>query len=131
MNRKNFILATAAVFAFVFAYEFILHGHLLKGIYQETAHLWRAKEDYNIVFILLSQLGFSAMLVFIFTRNYENKGLKEGLRFGLYIGLLLAAIEIGKFCYMPVPLWLVLTWAAGMLVKSIGAGAIASLIYKK
>jgi len=131
MNTKRFILATIAAFLFVGAYEFVLHGQLLKGIYQETAHLWRAEGEYKMAFILISQLSFAAMMIFIFTRDYENKGIPEGLRFGLYIGLLLASIEIGTYSYMPVELSLALAWTAGMLIKCLGVGVIASLVYKK
>jgi len=131
MNTKRFLVSWAAVFAFVFFYEYLLHGQLLVGMYEQTAHLWRSAEDSKMEFIFISQILFAALVTFLFTRNYENKGVKEGLRFGFYLGLLLGVIEIGKYCYMPIPGNLVLSWMVGVIVEGIGAGVVVSLVYRE
>ena len=75
MNLKRYALSSAFVFLFVFVFEFLFHGGLLKGIYQETAHLWRPEGEHKMLFILMSQLGFAVMVSFIFTLHYEGKGI--------------------------------------------------------
>jgi len=131
MNKKRYVISSFVVFVFVFLYEFLVHGFLLKDIYMQTAQLWRSEEEYKMIFTLISQLGFSAVLAYIFTLHYEGKGIGEGIRFGLYIGMLLGSIEIGTYSYMPIPMVLMLSWVLVSLLKGLGTGVVLSLVYKR
>lgn len=131
MNTTRFIIASIAVFVFVFVFEFVVHGVLLRDAYEATAQLWRPREEYKMPFMLLSQVSFAAIIAFIFTLNYEDKGLAEGFRFGLYIGLLLASLEIATYSYLPVPLSLALAWVGAALVKALGSGLVLAATYRK
>jgi len=131
MNKKRYVISSFVLFVFVFLYEFLVHGFLLSDIYMQTAQLWRSEEDYKMIFTLISQLGFSAVLAYIFTLNYEGRGIGEGIRFGLCIGMLLGAIEIGKYGYMPIPMVLMLSWVLAALLIGLGSGVILSLVYKR
>jgi len=131
MNVKRFVLASVVVFVFAFLFDFLVHGVVLKGAYEQTADLWRPPEEAKMGFMLFSQLCFSFMAGFIFTRHFEGKGIGEGLRFGLYIGLFLATLEIGKYGYMPVPLFLPMAWFVGSTLKGVGAGLLLGFTYKK
>ena len=130
MNTKRFILSALAFFIFSFLLDWLVHGQMLKGIYEQTAHLWRPEDQHNLPFMFFSQAAFAVMFAFIFTRHVEGKGVAEGLRYGLYIGLLIAAIEIGTYCYMPIPLILSVSWAVAAIVKGVIGGAILALVYK-
>jgi hypothetical protein len=131
MKTKRYLLAVLSTFVALFAIDFITHGVLLMGLYEETAQLWRPQEDYRMPFMLISQLTFTAVFVCLFTRNYEGKGMGEGLRFGFYIGLLFATMNIGMYSYMPLPLALVGAWIVASIVKGLIMGAVTSLVYKK
>lgn len=131
MNVKRYVIAVIAVFIFVFLYEYLLHGMLLTDLYEQTKNLWRPENEHNMAFIIASQLGFAIMMTYIFTCNYEAKGIGEGVRYGLYIGLLLGAIDLGTYCYMPIPLTLTLSWVGGSIVKGLGSGVVLALTYKK
>ena len=131
MNKKRYVISLFVVFAFVFSYEFLVHGFLLQDIYTQTAQLWRPEEESNMLFLFTSQLCFSAVFAYIFTLNYEGRGIGEGIRFGLYIGMLLGSIEIGTYCYMPIPMVLMLSWVLASLLKGLGSGVILSLVYKR
>jgi len=131
MNTKRYLLATLATFVALFAIDFIVHGKLLTDLYQQTAQLWRPQEDYRMPFMLISQLSFTAVFVCLFTRNYEAKGTGEGLRFGFYIGLLFATMNVGMYSYMPIPLTLVGAWIIASIIKGLIMGAVTSLVYKK
>jgi hypothetical protein len=41
VNTKKFWMTTFAVFAFIFASDWVIHGWYMAGAYQETANLWR------------------------------------------------------------------------------------------
>ena len=131
MNTKRYFLAVLATFVAIFVVDFIIHGILLTDMYMKTAQLWRSQEEYLMPYMLISQLTFTAVFVFIFTRNYKGKGIGEGLRFGFYIGLLFATMNIGMYSYMPIPLALVGAWIVASIVKGLIMGAITSLVYKK
>ena len=131
MNTKRYFLAVLATFVAIFVVDFIIHGILLTDMYMKTAQLWRSQEEYLMPYMLISHLTFTAVFVFIFTRNYEGKGIGEGLRFGFYIGLLFATMNIGMYSYMPIPFSLIAAWIVASIAKGLIAGAVTSLVYKK
>ncbi len=131
MNTSRFLLTALCTYIFVFAFEFLFHGMLMKEIYMMTAELWRAENEMKMPFMFASQISFSLVAAYIFTQNYEGKGLGEGLRFGFYIGMLLATIRLGSYSYMKVPLSLTCGWIAASLIKGLGTGVVCSLIYKR
>ncbi len=131
MNIKRYLIAVLATFVAVFATDFIIHGVLLTDLYMKTAQLWRPQEEYLMSYMFISQLTFTAVFVFIFTRNFEGKGIGEGLRFGFYIGLLFATMNIGMYSYMPIPCSLIVAWIVASIAKGLITGAVTSLVYKK
>lgn len=133
MNMKRFIVATIAGFAFIFLYEFLVHGHLLLPIYEETADLWRPKESMEAFMPWMTgiQFLFAAILCFIYTRNYESKGLEEGVRFGVMFGLLFAVMAFSPYVWMPISMTLAVAWAVTTFVEVLLLGIIFSAIYKK
>ncbi|MFC2074760.1 hypothetical protein ACFLRA_00615 [Bdellovibrionota bacterium] len=131
MNKKRFILAVIAVLVFVFLYEFLVNNFLFADLYRQTAELWRPEDQYSMGYVFLAQFFFVVMLAFIFTRNYEAKGIGEGVRFGVMFGLLLGLPKIALYAYMDIPMVLVLGWVVAEFVKALGAGIVLSLTYKK
>jgi hypothetical protein len=130
MNTKRYVLATFSTFLFVFIFEFIVHGLLLKGAYMETRDLWKPQTGQGMAFMALSQYLFSAFAVYFYTRKYEGKGPVEGLRFGLILGLILFSLDLGAYSFLPIPFSLVFSWMMANLLKGIGAGLVASIVYK-
>lgn len=130
MNVMRFIIAAVVVFGFIFGLEWYVHGQLLMGMYEETAHVWRPEGEALMHYMLASQMGFSFVLAYIFTRNYEGRGLPEGIRFGILFGLLIGFLELGTYAYLPISLTLVLYWVGTAIVKGVGAGILLALIYK-
>jgi len=132
MNTKRFISAIIAVFTFVFIYEWILHGGLLAGIYESTPALWRTKAEMPryMIWLMLGQLVFTIMFCYIFLKGYENKGLMEGVRYGILIGLLFIGPDMIFYAVQPLPVNLVVYWCIGGLIEMTIAGVILAAIYK-
>ena len=131
MDTKRYALAVLAAFVFVFLLEFVVHGILLKGMYTETAHLWRTEEDSKMIFIMLGQILLSLVATFMFTKLHGVEFFNDnGMKFGILIGLILASPTIASYCYMPVPFALWISWVGAELTKGIGAGIAISLIYR-
>ena len=136
MNLKKWISAGLAAFAVIFILDFIVHGNLLMGLYNQTMLVWRPKaEANNLMWLMtLTQLAFAFALAWFYTLGYEpkKKGLAQGIRFGLYVGIVLVASQ-GFIWYvvLPVPFILNLGWLASAFVNSIAAGAVIGLIYRQ
>ena len=126
---RRLLISGFATFIIVFLFEFLVHGMLLQEAYEATKELWRPQDDAPMHFMMISQFLFSFILAYLFAQNYENRGPAEGVRFGIYVGLLLAAIDLGKYAYMPAPLNLVFAWMAASIGKGLGCGIVLSLIY--
>jgi len=130
MNIKKLIIPIIAVFVFIFGYEYVVHGVLLKGAYEETAQLWRTAGEYKMLYMLISQISFAVIVAYIFTLKHENKGIGEGIRYGLYIGLILGSVQIATYSYMPISLTLMMSWVVVSILKGVGSGIVLALTYK-
>ena len=133
MNMKRFLLCVVVGFVFVFLYEFVVHGVLLKPIYEATAALWRSEEDMKSLcpYGMLVSLAFVSLVACIFVKNYEAKGFGEGVRFGFLLGLLMGLIPASFYLYMPIPGTLALAWFFASFVETIGLGILFAFIYRK
>lgn len=133
VNIPRFIASIIVGFIFIFAFDFVIHGQVLKGIYMETADLWRSPEEMQktFPFMLATQFLTAAITAFIFTRHAEDKGIGEGIRFGGMLGALFAVMMGASYAWLPIPLLLAIYWAMAGLMQGLGLGIIYSLIYKK
>jgi len=133
INCKRLAMSVVAVFAFIFVSDFIIHGQLLSGIYKETAALWRPESEMQsyMPWMIFAQLLMGTFLCLIFTYGQENKGIGEGVRYGLYIGAFSAAHSFVWYAVAPIPQTLLWGWVGSCLVQSMISGVIVSLIYKK
>lgn len=133
MNISRFLSAVVALFVFMFGYETWVHAVLLKDIYHQTPSIWRSYEQmiqYTPFNTLL--MGLTAFwLTFIFTRLFKEGGFKNGLRFGIYIGVLSGMQAAGAYFYLPISGLLAFYWFIAYLVESILGGYLIGLIYKR
>ena len=136
MHIKRFILAVVAAFAVIFVLDIIVHGKLLMGFYNQTMSVWRPQADANKLMWLMTvtQAAFALALTWFYTKGYEpqKKGLGQGIRFGLYVGIVLTACQ-GFIWYvvLPVPFVLNLGWLASAFVKALASSIVIGLIYRK
>jgi hypothetical protein len=45
MNIRRLLISIFSCFAFVFVYEFVFHGILLKSMYQATIEAWHPESE--------------------------------------------------------------------------------------
>jgi hypothetical protein len=133
VNTKRLGMLIGAIFIWVFASDFVVHGMLLKDTYQATAHLWRTESEMQSMFgyMLFGQFLVAAFFSLIFVKGYESKGLAEGLRFGILAAGFLTGPLFIEYAVSPLPMSLLLSWTVANLFQSIGAGAVASVVYRK
>jgi hypothetical protein len=132
MNLKRFILAGIAVFVIIQATDWLVHGVLLSGWYAEIKGVWRPDMMDLMWVMMLGSLFFSFMFVYIFTKGYEGRGIMEGVRYGLLIGLLVnVSGMLGQYFMYSIPLAMALTWIGYGIVEMMIAGAATAAIYRK
>ena len=128
---KRIILAVVVVFIAWSILDFILHGLLLRSVYETTSNMWRPMNQMNIPLMYFVTLVFTTCFVLIYGLLVGQKSLTSGMRFGALFGLATGiSMGFGSYVYMPIPLTLALSWFFGSWIEAIAAGAIVGAIVK-
>jgi hypothetical protein len=81
--------------------------------------------------MVLAYLLQAFLFSYIFIKGYENKGLMEGLRYGLVIAFAFGvSSSLIQYVVQPWPGSLIVSWITGYLVEMAAAGVILAAIYK-
>lgn len=135
MNWKRFWPAVLLVYVAYAATTFIIHSLILGGYYMEpdVQGAWRPEAQMSayswVRFVTMAVFAF--FFTFIFAKGHERKGVMEGIRFGIYIGLFTFFVtSFNQFIIYPIPYAVVWYWIIAGLVQSVLMGIIAALAYK-
>lgn len=128
--RKLF-LASFLVFVCFIVLDGIIHGLFLRPLYESVYGLWRPDiQDKAWIMIVLDYLT-AFLFVYIFTCGRENRGIWEGVRYGLLMGLFFSLIGVfGQYVVYPLPFRLAAGWFFFNLLEFIAAGIITVLVYQ-
>lgn len=131
VNIPRYVLSSALVFVFIFLFEWAFHSKFMMDYYLTTMQLWRPEHEMGTYFNYLIGMQVASALAFtmLYTRNHEGKGILEGVRFGLFVGVFVATLHLQTYAWMPVPFEIPLYWAIGAVAMFVGAGVIASVTY--
>ena len=131
MNKKRFIIASIVIFVAILLLDMLEHGVVLMRAYEETTSLWRENMNTLMWIMWLGNIVFSFLFVFIFIKGYENKGISEGIRFGIIIGLLINVAGIfSQYVIYPLPFLMALQWFVYGMIRFVIYGVLTALIYK-
>ncbi len=135
MNAKRWLWASIAVFGVMAISDFLIHGVLLSGVYQQTAAVWRPSADARQLtwIFFVGYLVFAPFFTLVYTKGYETgkSGIGQGLRFGFYLGAMFSVLNsYGWYVVLPIPLVVACYWFAAIFVQFILAGIVAGLIYR-
>ena len=133
MSAKKYVIASIGAGVWIFFYGFIVNAILLKNFYSANVdpNLMRPEGQEVMWAIIASCLLQGFALAYIFTKGHENKGIGEGLRFGLLIAWFVAALYLLFYAIQP---WTMTSTIVAMVadgIMYIGAGAIIALLYKR
>jgi hypothetical protein len=133
MNTKKWVITSLVIFVVATLLDFVIHMLILGGAYEATSHIWRPEAEMNSMmwFMWLSGLIWSFLFVYIFAKGYEGRGIMEGVRFGLVIGLFfMISMSLGNYVTLPIPFSLALYWFIFGVIEIIILGILASILYK-
>ncbi|MCC7305372.1 MAG: hypothetical protein IT558_03825 [Alphaproteobacteria bacterium] len=117
-------------FIYIFLFEFVLHGILLKNQYEATAGLWRSPQEMNFPLLMGFQFLSSAILFCIYKHGYE-KSPQGGLQFGVKLGIFSGLVMSSSYVMTPIPALLAMEWFGGELLKVIGLGIVWGVLAAK
>ena len=135
MNTKKMIIAVIAVFILLEVSNYLVHSVILASTYMEetVTKVFRPMAEMEAMMwsMWIADLVFSFFFVFIFIKGYQNKGIKEGVRYGIYIALFMNLVAaIAQNAVYPIPSSLALQWFIYGAIQTIILGVVTALIYK-
>ncbi len=128
MNKKVW-LGFIAVFITLEVLDFLVHGLLLGSTYASMS-VWRPDMASKMWIIHVVTLIGAFFFAFIFSKGYENKGIAEGVRYGLYIGVWMSVgMAYGTYAMVAIPYSLALEWFCLGVVEYVIAGAVLAMVF--
>jgi xanthine/uracil permease len=110
--------------------DMVVNMFLMSGAYEQSAHLWRQPEDIKWGVYVVTLAIFSFLYVFIFSKGYQGKGIAEGTRYGLYIGLMFnVTAAYMTYAFMPVEYSFALQWFLYGTTQSVIVGTLVGWVF--
>ena len=133
MNKKLW-LGFVVVFVVMSVTSIILHGVILSSTYKsdQMMKLLRPESEMNsmiwIYYVVYLILSFFFTL--IFSKGYEGKGIMEGVRYGFYMGMMMATpMAYASYAMYPMPYSLTLQWFIYGIIQYIILGIVVAIVY--
>lgn len=131
MNVKRYLLSVLAVFVSIIVLDFIIHSVILMGAYVAVKDLWRPDMMSYMWIMYVKELVLSFLFVYVFAKGYEGKGILEGVRYGLIIGVMVDGLgSFAQYMIYPLPINLVIQWSVYGIIQYTIVGIVAALIYR-
>jgi hypothetical protein len=131
--NKTFWTGFVVVFVVAQLVGFLGHAVWLEGTYQSLAAVFRPEAELNSMMWLMMAGSVVTLFLFclIFTKGYEGKGIGEGVRYGLLIGLLYSTpMAVDQFVVYPITAELAAIWFITGVINFVILGAVFAAIYK-
>jgi hypothetical protein len=129
---KRIVFGGIVVFVAWEILDYVIHGVILKGLYESTAALWRPMAEMKIgvmaVAVLISAFAFTAIYGWLVGKKSIGQGFRYGLLYGVATGV---AMGYGTYAAMPIPYAMAFGWFIGTLVETCVAGLLLGLIVKE
>ena len=132
MNVKRLVIAIVVIYFVAYRIATVYSEVIFADQYADFNTLIRpgAQSGGYLVAMLLGYLVMTSLFCYIFTRGYENKGLAEGLRYGLLMGVLLATVDLYYGLLLPVSTALIVLNTLLSIIIWVVAGLILAAVYK-
>ncbi len=131
MNIKRYVIAGIAVFATFQICDMVIHGRLLMKDYEALASMWRPDMMSLMWIMWITCAVLSFLFTYVFIKGYESRGMLEGVRYGLIVGLMMNGVgAFNQYVLFPVPFVFAVKWFVFGMIEFILAGAVVAAIYR-
>ncbi len=133
MNTQKYVIASLAAAVFMFFYGFLVYGVLLTEYVASITipGTMVAEGEENMMLIALGTIIQAFGLGLLYTKGHEGKGMMEGVRFGLYVGIVIIGIYVLFSGVSTQTLKASITYGIIDTVMYMGAGVVFAMLYKK
>lgn len=131
MNKKKYITASLVVFVVFFILE-LINSLILGGSYENYPEFFVAGiGGIGTFYTIIKSLIFGFIFCFIFAKGYEDRGILEGVRYGLWIGLLIFVyIMLSSWSIFAISKAISFLWLILGIIEMVIIGIIAAALYK-
>ena len=134
MNFARIALAAVVSWIVYLGVSFVVHTMLLRELYLQHLHSMRPEAEQNAILpigFMFALVGFFAF-AYAYAKGYEGgKGVQEGLRFGVLVGILICTFRvIWDHMVWPVSLQLTTAWMVEYILEFALYGIIVGALYK-
>jgi hypothetical protein len=127
----RFALAVVILFVLSLIWNGVVHLVILRRANEAVQHLRRTDLPGALGWSLLLTGLVSILFVWGYIRTARTGMLREGLAYGLFIGLLVALlVDVNQYLLYPLPFTLVVKWFAGGVLEFTFYGAVVSLVFR-
>lgn len=132
MNFKRLVIAIVVIYFVSYGIAMLYSEVIFADQFDAFNGIMRpgAQSGMYMAAMLAGYLVMTCLFCFIFTKGYENKGLVEGLRYGLLMGILLASVDWIYGISLPLSMGLVILNTILSIIIWTVAGLILAAIYK-
>ena len=126
MLNKNLLLSMLIAFFFLFGFDFLWHGNLMMGMYEETASVWRTEAEMEKFFPLTvaATLVFAFVVYQGFMKFSKEHDVRAGVKFGAFVAVVVGVVEFMMYFYLPIPMMIAVYWFVGSLIRNTLLGGI-------
>ena len=129
---KKVLIGFVVTFILLEVLDILVHGVILMGAYQATQNIWRPDMMQKMWILHIVKIVSSYIIAFIFSKGYEGKGILEGVRYGLYIGVLMSiGMAYGTYAMIAIPYSLALQWFIFGVIEYTIVGIALALVFGK
>lgn len=129
MNKKV-LVGFVAVYIVVALCETIINMVLLADDWKSIAHLMRPEDQQKIWIYFVTYIFLAYFFTWIFSKGYEQKGLMEGVRYGLAVAFMtVLPWTYGMYAAMDIPYLLTLKLFIFGTIELMLAGIVLAWIF--
>jgi len=129
---KKVLIGAVVVFVVLEVLDFLIHGVILASSYSATPDIWRP-DMMDVKWILhIVKIVIAFFFALIFSKGYEGKGVVEGIRYGLYVGIMMGVgMAYGTYTMIAISSALAFQWFLFSVFEYIIAGIGVAMVYGK
>lgn len=132
MFNKRILISTIAVFVTFSVYGWLVWGWFLsQWTYFEMGDIWRPEGEEIMAWIFIAYALMAYVMAWIWKYGNEDKGVGEGVRYGLMLGALFSSAGLINYAVQPIVLKGALIAFGVDVVMFVIAGVVLSVVYKK
>lgn len=134
MNKKFWVGFIVVAIGLMLT-NIVIHYVILGDTYRSAAmaNMVRPESEQKTWIHIVSAIITAFFFTLVYVKGYEGKGIGEGIRFGLYVGIMMAMpMAYDTYAAMPIPYSLALQWFCYGVIQYIILGIlVAATVGKK